>query len=183
MASDYLFVQRYWSTFLNLRQEFQDLSPNERCDNWIERYFDWTESHRTAQNVDYIISNIEGLILCNPYFFKDRKGLDFQIGTGSRSMFVFDHERMGNCQLMKLNSHECIFNEHHKLRGNLVGDHMWPHKLGGPTNDRDDLHKNRLLLCEHCNSTKSSSMLMFDFSKKIEWLENQLHRIYIRKVE
>ena len=80
-----------------------------------------------------------------------------------------------------INGEECIFNSYIELRGEMVGDHVWPHSLGGPSNDKNDIHRNRLILCENCNNTKSSSILLFDFFNPIDWLEDRLHKIYVRK--
>ena len=183
MPSDYEYVSEYWKIFLDIKRNLETYSNfEEQCAAWCELFSDWASVHRSLTGVELALSNIKGLVLCHPAFSVDKSGDNFRhILDSQRIMHVYDNERRGRCQLRRLNGSECIFNSYDEFKGQLVGDHEWPYSLGGPSNDRNDIHRNRLLLCEYCNSTKSSSILLFDFSNDIEWLEHRLHQIFVRK--
>ena len=183
MPSDYEYVSEYWKIFLTIKRSIAELQTySEKNAKWTKLYASWAENHRNVTGIELALSNMKGLALCHPHFSYDKTGENFRDALDpQRGMHVFPNERNGLCQLNRLNGSNCIFNSYEHLRGDLVGDHEWPHSLGGPSNNNNDIHRNRLLLCKYCNSTKSNSILLFDFFREIDWLENRLHQIFVRK--
>lgn len=178
------YVVEYQRQFLSLKIEFNSLPKYaEKCDLWLERYRVWNEAYPDSKGIKLTSLNILGLAMIHPDFCYDRFGEDFRIPflDVNRTMSVDEEERSGLCQIKQISDEECAFNEYPEERGRLVGDHLWPFSLGGPSNDKDHWHMNRLLLCSICNNAKSSSVATYNFSKPINWLHTRLHHISIKK--
>jgi len=178
------YVVDYQRHVLSLRIELNDkVNFTDKCDFWLEKYNQWNSEYPMALGGELTMLNLFGLALIHPNFCYDRFGENFrkQFLDTNRTMSVDEEERNGKCQVNQITGEECAFNEFPEERGRLVGDHLWPYTLGGPSNDADHWHRNRLLLCQNCNSAKSSSVATYKFTKRIEWLHTRLHNISIKK--
>ena len=178
------YVVQYQRHVLSLRIELNNVfNFADKCALWLERYNEWNSGYPGAHGVDLTRLNLVGLGLIHPDFCYNRFGENFRTTflDVKRAMSIDEHERLGKCQIQQISGEECAFNEFPEERGRLVGDHLWPYALGGPSNDADHWHRNRLLLCKNCNSAKSSSVATYSFTKRIEWLHIRLHEISIKK--
>lgn len=178
------YVVEYQRHVLSLKIAFNSRTKYaDKCDYWLEQYQEWNEIYPDSFGGELTRLNLLGLALIHPDFCYNRFGENFRIPflDASRTMSVDDEERIGVCQIKQISGEECAFNEFPEERGRLVGDHLWPFALGGPTNDGNNWHTNRLLLCTNCNNAKSSSVATYKFTKRINWLHNRLHEISILK--
>lgn len=178
------YVVNYQRHVLSLKVKFGEKSNfSDKCDLWLSLYNDWNSRYHEAVGEELTMLNSLGLALIHPDFCYNRFGENFRehFLDASRKMSLDEEERIGNCQIKQITGEECAFNEFPHERGRLVGDHLWPYALGGPTNDKDNWHRNRLLLCKNCNNAKSSSVATYRFTKRIQWLQIRLHEISIQK--
>lgn len=178
-------VRGYLEQFVSIKKSLEGFPTLKgKNDYWCEIFLYWSQRYPDATGNDIVNLNYQGLALIHPEFCYDREGHDIRerLDT-SRTMVVLPHERDSKCQMSLIFQDECVFDDHRELRGQLKGDHYWPYSLGGPTNTIGNLHTNRLILCDYCNSTKSSSILNYKFTKKIDWLHERLSKIYTRKAD
>jgi 5-methylcytosine-specific restriction endonuclease McrA len=111
------------------------------------------------------------LFLIDPMFHERRNGSDFiPRATNART---FSETHHGDCEIGEL-----VVDA--KCTGKpLVGDHQWPHSLGGET-----LGDNLLKLCPSCNRQKSSSVLYYPWSNEElpNWLVQMLNELNLAKI-
>ena len=177
MLSDGQCRRLYWDRFLLLKKEMSYLPPAKRCDLWLIHYSTYCEGIRLASGEQLSELIVTGHVLLHPDFSVDREENEFRKSLDSRRrMVVLPEEKDGDCRLSVINGEECIFNQYTRYRGDLVGDHIWPYSLGGPSNSRSDLTRNRAMLCKNCNSAKSSGIHVYHW-KVQPWLDERLHNI------
>ena len=111
------------------------------------------------------------LFLIDPMFYERRNGSNFIPRASNARTFSGPHH--GNCEIGKLVLNaECTGKP-------LVGDHQWPHSLGGET-----LGDNLLKLCPSCNRQKSSSILYYPWGNQQlpNWLVQMIHKLHQVKI-
>jgi len=174
-------VRLYWTTLLGFFIEIDSLNTtHEKCEYWLNEYHHWLSIHRIVIGSDLLESDVLSHVLLHPDFMYDKEGNSFRSSLDRVQMTVLDGERTGSCMLSNLSGDDCVFNEFPQFRGELEGDHIWPYSLGGPTNTRDNLILNRVLLCKHCNRSKSNSISDYHWDNAW-WMEKRLSLIARRK--
>jgi hypothetical protein len=176
---------QYWKKLVGMLKEMDLNCKNEKEKNeiWAREYNKFFNRIRLSVSDERTELIILGHVLIHPQFCYDLNGENFRDELdNSRSMVVLPDEKNHPCEISKIISdYECIFNEHRKFRnGNVVGDHLWPYSLGGPTNSRADLTSNRLLLCNSCNTSKSNSIFHYNWEEH-GWLFDRLGTIKRKK--